>query len=597
MGYYEKENFWIELKGKLLNFYKKENKIYLAKYEEHKFIEEKIIFDKCETLNSVILSSDGDISLIYINLKGELFLSNFIEDKLENGVILTRAVSKNNYMQIASVNNSLNIFYINEVNTISTICFRVLSNRLTLTPAVIIDGIDAKRDTPYIISASDKGLYICYVKIGYPNAIGYRSYDIKRNSWSSFKELDQCSFPINSFDFVVKGDTIAYAYTFANYRRANIVCGIGKENIKNNTIQEAEPKIRLSDIYISEDNKLYLAYLLNDVLKIKELEINREVRSIEDMKLKNITYYNKYSFSCDKKISKNSILFIKTDDLNIYTDSNFVKNVAIEKYKSTMTFPGLINNSIITEEDLDESISSLNLGEGTINKDCIKPFISKIKGYEVAINNLTERFMIADDEKKKLMENINYLNTQLNQKDYQISTLQKALTENKIYSGEYENKVNELTRMLNNKEKKVDDPEVIRLREFVNKNEVEKNNYINIIKEKDEELRSVNEKLKTKISEVQNLIQENTEIINNSKDEISNLNNKILSLMEEVNNFSKEKMSYLNDIGRLKDNINTLNEIIASNNNEINILKEQISSLDERNNNDSFIKKLFKTGE
>ena len=121
MDYYERENFWIELKNSLLNFYNKENKIYVARYEEHKLVEENIIFDKCQTLNTVILSSDGDISLIYINLKGELFLSNFINNKLENSVILTRAVSKNNYMQIASVNNSLNIFYINEVNTISTI--------------------------------------------------------------------------------------------------------------------------------------------------------------------------------------------------------------------------------------------------------------------------------------------------------------------------------------------------------------------------------------------------------------------------------------------------------------------------------------------
>lgn len=36
MDYHEEENFWIELKNNLLNFYKKDNKIYLAKYEEHK---------------------------------------------------------------------------------------------------------------------------------------------------------------------------------------------------------------------------------------------------------------------------------------------------------------------------------------------------------------------------------------------------------------------------------------------------------------------------------------------------------------------------------------------------------------------------------
>lgn len=592
MDYYERENFWIELKNSLLNFYNKENKIYVARYEEHKLVEENIIFDKCQTLNTVILSSDGDISLIYINLKGELFLSNFINNKLENSVILTRAVSKNNYMQIASVNNSLNIFYINEVNTISTICFRVLSNRLTLTPAVIIDGVDTRCNVPYIISASNDGLAICYVKIGYPNTIGYRTYDIKRNNWSSFKELDQCNF-----DFVVKGDTIAYSYIFANYRRANIVCGIGKENIKNNLIQEAEPTIRLSDMYISEDNKLYLVYLLEDVLKIKELEVNREIRSIEDMKLKNISYYKKYSYSCDKKISKNTIIYIKTDDLDIYTDSNFVKNVAIEKYKSTMKFPSLINDSLITEEDLNESISSLNLDEDIINKEYIRPFISKIKGYEVAINNLTEKFMISEDEKKKLMENINYLNTQLTQKNYQINSLQSALTENKISVAGYESKINELTRRVNKKEEKVVDQELIRLREIINKDEVEKNNYIDIIKEKDEKIISINEDLNRKANEIQSLIEENKKIEYNYKIEVSNLNKKILDLMEESNLANKEKTEYLSEISALKDNINKLNQIIDNNNNEINSLKEEIILLEERTNNDSFIRKLFKNGE
>ena len=64
----EKENYWIEVNNTLLNFYNKENKIYLDKYEKYKLVEQKIIYDNCDTLSTVILSSNGDISLIYINL-------------------------------------------------------------------------------------------------------------------------------------------------------------------------------------------------------------------------------------------------------------------------------------------------------------------------------------------------------------------------------------------------------------------------------------------------------------------------------------------------------------------------------------------------
>ena len=297
------------------------------------------------------------------------------------------------------------------------------------------------------------------------------------------------------------------------------------------------------------------------------------------------------------KISKNTIIYIKTDDLDIYTDSNFVKNVAIEKYKSTMKFPSLINDSLITEENLNESISSLNLDEDIINKEYIRPFISKIKGYEVAINNLTEKFMISEDEKKKLMENINYLNTQLTQKNYQINSLQSALTENKISVAGYESKINELTRRVNKKEEKVVDQELIRLREIINKDEVEKNNYIDIIKEKDEKIISINEDLNRKANEIQSLIEENKKIEYNYKIEVSNLNKKILDLMEESNLANKEKTEYLSEISALKDNINKLNQIIDNNNNEINSLKEEIILLEERTNNDSFIRKLFKNGE
>lgn len=576
MDYHEEENFWIELKNNLLNFYKKDNKIYLAKYEEHKLIEERVIIDKCKILNSVILSKDENISLIYINLKGELFLSNFSDDTLDSSMVLTRSVSQNNYMQIASVNNSLNIFYINEVNTISTICFRILSNKLILTPTVIIDGIDTKREVPYIISASDNELAICYVKIGYPNCIGYRVYDIKRNSWSSFKELDKCNYPINNFDFVVKRDTIAYSYTFTTYRRANIVCGIGKENIENKNIQEAEPNVELSDIYISEDNKMYLIYLIGDVLKIKELEMNREIKFIDDIKLNNINYYKKYSYSCDKDILKNSMLIIKSDYGDIYTDSNFIKNITIEKYKANINLPEFINNAVITDEDLNENIIKFNINNEMVDKEYLKAFLSKIKGYEIIINNLTEKFIIADEEKKKLMENINYLNTQLNQKSYQINNLQNVLAQNKASVGEYRVKIDELTRSLNKKEEKVADPELIRLKEIVTKKEEEKSNYINIINEKDKNIKEISE---------------------NKKVEISRLNNEILRLQEEYKKLNLEKSSYLNEINSLKSNIEVLNDIIDDNNNEINSLKQEVAFLEDKSNNDSFIKKLFKTGE
>ena len=75
------------------------------------------------------------------------------------------------------------------------------------------------------------------------------------------------------------------------------------------------------------------------------------------------------------------------------------------------------------------------------------------------------------------------------------------------------------------------------------------------------------------------------------------LNNEVLKLQEEAKKLNLEKASYLKEIDSLKDNINTLSSIIKNNNNEIDYLKQEIALLEDKNNNDSFIKKLFKTGE
>ena len=310
--------------------------------------------------------------------------------------------------------------------------------------------------------------------------------------------------------------------------------------------------------------------------KIKELEMNGEIKFIDDIKLNNINYYKKYSYSCDKDILKNSMLIIKSDYGDIYTDSNFIKNITIEKYKANINLPEFINNAVITDEDLNENIIKFNINDEMADKEYLKAFLSKIKGYEIIINNLTEKFIIADEEKKKLMENINYLNTQLNQKSYQINNLQNVLAQNKASVGEYRVKIDELTRSLNKKEEKVADPELIRLKEIVTKKEEEKSNYINIINEKDKNIKEISE---------------------NKKVEISRLNNEILRLQEEYKKLNLEKSSYLNEINSLKSNIEVLNDIIDDNNNEINSLKQEVAFLEDKSNNDSFIKKLFKTGE
>ena len=101
----EKNNFWVEIENNLINFYIQDEKMYLRKYTNNIFVEERSIIDKCKELKSVFLSKGQAISIIYVSLSGELILSNFSNDNIENNIVLMRSSLNGNDIQITSVNN------------------------------------------------------------------------------------------------------------------------------------------------------------------------------------------------------------------------------------------------------------------------------------------------------------------------------------------------------------------------------------------------------------------------------------------------------------------------------------------------------------
>ena len=168
--------------------------------------------------------------------------------------------------------------------------------------------------------------------------------------------------------------------------------------------------------------------------------------------------------------------------------------------------------------------------------------------------------------------------------------MQNSLKENEVSLSKYEDKISELTKKLNEKDSSIE-KEVIDLKEIIDQNKIEKTNFIKIIEEKDEVIKSINENLEIKEKDfqaLQVLIEENKKIENESKQEISKLNKKVLDLIEDYTAADNEKNEYLTEISNLEESIDYLNQIINSNNDEINFLKNNIDELNqviEDNNN------------
>lgn len=628
----EKNNFWVEIENNLINFYIQDEKMYLRKYTNNIFVEERSIIDKCKELKSVFLSKGQAISIIYVSLSGELILSNFSNDNIENNIVLMRSSLNGNDIQITSVNNSLNIFYTIETEKEKSIYFRILTNKLTLTPSVKIDNIETSCSTPFVVSASDDGLAICYIKKGYPYSIGYRIYDLKTNTWLKFNELDISNFRISNFDFSRVGDIIGYSYICSYNERTNIICWIGNGKIKNKLIQELAPNIDLMDMYIADNNKLYLIYLIKNLLKIKELDIDGSGKSIEDINFSNLAYAKKYNYTSDKNIAKNNILVINSNDIDIFTDSQFIKKRIIKSFEySVNSSDNIMNDSVIAikAEDLINNSSMVN---NSIDIEYIKLFIVKIKEYERAFNELSEKLEGFDDKNKGLIKDIDDLNNQLNMKNYEINELQDKLIENKIVIKEYEDKFNKLEKESesiskdNNLKVLELNEEIVRLQEKIDifkvekkenleeienlkikinylrsMNEEDKNKYNEDISNKENIIKEINEKLSIKNESIKQLLDEIKKIDSDSKKEILELNDELLKLRregakytEEINRIIEDRNSYINEVEVLKRNVDKLNETIKNNKNKINDLKSTIEILEQKNSTDSFIKKLFR---
>ncbi|PRR76675.1 ATP-binding protein [Clostridium thermopalmarium] len=535
MNSFKRENFFVEINNELLKFYRKDEEVFLVKYKDREIVEEKPILNNCYYLNNVILTKDNNISIIFTNKTGNLILCTMFEEKISNKITLMKSLLNTKYIEVASVNNSLNIFYVTyNSNNTAVLCFRILNNRLVLSPPLILDTINIKGDFPFIVSVNNNQLSVCYIKNSYPNLIGYRKFDCKKNSWSNFYLLDSSYYEIEDYCFATLNDTIAYAFTFFKNENWYIRFGFGdNDDIKRDMIEERNQSIYGSNIILYSNDKMNVEYIANNTIKLKEMNLFKKTRNISELNLIKVLDIEKYPFQSDNKISTNFIIIVICDEKIIYTDSCFYEEYLNNRNREHISPNKSLDERLlaIEQEDIYNKILNEDIRSNILQEKIIKELTARLKQYEERFKIVSMRSRQSDKEKNKLRLNIASLHEEMTKRYNRINVLEKALGEKQSLIASYENKIKEL-------------------------------------KDSMKELEARKYELEEKEAEV-------------------------LELKQIVAQSNAEKINYLNETKELRNQIDNLNNILKDKTEEVENLKNQFAALKEKNN-ESFIKKLFK---
>ena len=253
---YDLEGFCIKQEEKINYIHKVNDEVIINEYINHKLTFEQTILNDCKLLKNVILNLDKGLYIIYINLKEQLILTVFKDNKIQNSMILTKGLLEYNKIQIVSLNNMLNIFYIKKFNKRNVLCFRRLNNNLIMSTEITMDILEENLDVPYIVNIKDGILSIAYVKAAKLNYVGYRIFINAEDKWSEFIILDANSNEIEDINFIKDNNYIAYTYIFRESDNFNLVFGVGDSEIRKRTIDRRNKDIRFTNIQISNNGKL-----------------------------------------------------------------------------------------------------------------------------------------------------------------------------------------------------------------------------------------------------------------------------------------------------------------------------------------------------
>jgi hypothetical protein len=196
--YIDKNNVFIvkQASGTEWCFLYEEGAIYYKIKNKNSWSERQLLARSSNSNFSVILLLDDRIQVFYINLQGNIEIS---ELKFDQWLLYDLLQNKNSdiyelYFKVIFHNFKVHIFYcvLNKKSNINTLLHQTIDEAKNLSKPLIIDSFTLEKIIPFTLSATDDdNLYIIYSKHIFHYELGYKILSTETEELSSYITLNK----------------------------------------------------------------------------------------------------------------------------------------------------------------------------------------------------------------------------------------------------------------------------------------------------------------------------------------------------------------------------------------------------------------------
>lgn len=426
---YKKDEFLIMKNEELWTFYKNyKNEICYTILKEDSSGEEVSLIKDCHKLLSVILSNNGYIYILAISSTKALMFYTYSDLGIRENTLLNYSFDME-YIQVISLNNSLNLIYTRYDNNSLSLYHRIIDSNLYITAPVLIDRIQKTTDFPFIATVNSTDLIVLYLKKSQDYYIGYRAFSPTKYAWGSFITLDKSPLLPYDYSFILGENNLsALSYSIKDNYNSFLRYGIIIDNVfKGKTLKTTE-NVNNYSYLIYEKDHFYLTYTFKNKLFLNLLSVGGDLISIDTIPYSKESKIEKYIVQSDlESVSFTSgFILYENNKLKFSVLSLISRVINNEPKHSTATKK--VDTTLYYERQLIEKerlINKLNLDISNLKND-----ISQLERTRTTVESKDNEIRaLKEDSLRKNSSTVQEYERRLKDKDILIKNLNSIVSD------------------------------------------------------------------------------------------------------------------------------------------------------------------------
>jgi len=333
------------------------------------------------------------------------------------------------YIQVISLNNSLNLIYTRYDNNSLSLYHRIIDSNLYITAPVLIDRIQKTTDFPFIATVNSTDLIVLYLKKSQDYYIGYRAFSPTKYAWGSFITLDKSPLLPYDYSFILGENNLsALSYSIKDTYNSFLRYGIIIDNVfKGKTLKTTE-NVNNYSYLIYEKDHFYLTYTFKNKLFLNLLSVGGDLISIDTIPYSKESKIEKYIVQSDlESVSFTSgFILYENNKLKFSVLSLISRVINNEPKHSTATKK--VDTTLYYERQLIEKerlINKLNLDISNLKND-----ISQLERTRTTVESKDNEIRaLKEDSLRKNSSTVQEYERRLKDKDILIKNLNSIVSD------------------------------------------------------------------------------------------------------------------------------------------------------------------------